>query len=157
MRTIELVNGRGTVSVDDEDFERLSAFRWYAKKDTRATYAFNPDHVPGQYMHRYLLGNPPGVLVDHEDGDGLNNQKYNLREATRAQNRHNQGKHRTNTSGLKGVSWHKSSKLWRAQIYLNGRQYDLGRFDTKEEGGAAYAAACTELHGAFGRTADFKK
>jgi hypothetical protein len=93
--------------------------------------------------------------LDHIDGDRLNNRIENLRECTQSQNLANTGKLSTNTSGIKGVNWHKASQRWLAQIKVRGKQRHLGVFKTKEEAGVVYAAAAKEAFGDFARTEDF--
>lgn len=88
--------------------------------------------------------------VDHEDGDGQHNAKTNLRASSRSTNAKN-GRIRTrNTSGLKGVSWDKSSSSWRAHIMVNRRQYDKRGFASAELAHVWYLAKARELHEEFG-------
>jgi hypothetical protein len=103
-------------------------------------------------MHRAILRAGDGHNVDHIDGDGLNNRRSNLRFATTAQNSANRGKQKNNTSGFKGVRWHKRDKRWRAVIGINGKTKQIGSFKTPEAAYDAYCAAARELHGVFART-----
>ena len=102
MREIPLTQGK-TALVDDEDYEGLSQFRWFAHKNGKTFYAarsMNPGIVK---MHRFILGVvDPKIEVDHEDCNGLNNQRSNLRRATHGENQHNRGLYRNNPSGYKG-------------------------------------------------------
>lgn len=91
-------------------------------------------------------------LLDHVDGNGINNRLENLREATPSQNAHNARKSRRNTSGFKGVSRHKQTGSWQANIALEGKQYFLGLFDTAKAASEAYDAAAEKMHGEFART-----
>ena len=93
----------------------------------------------------------PEKHIDHINGDPADNRWINLREATISQNCQNRRKPNTNTSGIRGVSWHKTQRKWCANIKLAGKAYYLGSFDTKDAAGAAYAAASANLHGEFGR------
>lgn len=95
---------------------------------------------------------PGSMLIDHVDGDGLNNKPRNLRLATQSENLRNCGAQCNNTSGHKGVSWHRNTRKWCAQITLNGRRTHLGYFSTAEEAAAAYATAAHQLHGVFAPT-----
>ena len=94
----------------------------------------------------------PGLQVDHIDGDGLNNQKYNLRSATVRQNIINKGLTAQNSSGFKGVS--RDGKKWRAQIDngRNGVRSYLGRFSDPRLAAAAYDMAAIERYGEFAKT-----
>jgi hypothetical protein len=85
-------------------------------------------------------------LIDHIDGDGLNNCRSNLRAATVAQNQQNRGKPKNNSSGFKGVGWHKKTSKWRAYIRVQRVQRHLGFFNTKEEAAEAYRQAAEKIH-----------
>lgn len=150
MKKIFLTQGQFAM-VDDEDYEILSAFKWYAKKDAGVFYAVRGFRVGKKQkqisMHRFLMGNPS--KVDHCDGDGLNNQKDNLRVVTHAQNRWNSLKNKNNMSGFKGVYWEKRHKKWRARIRVNGSRKCLGLFSLKEDAAQAYIYASKIYHKEF--------
>ena len=74
-----------------------------------------------------------------------------MREATSSQNHYNAHKHKDNTSGFKGVSWHKSSKKWNAKITYQGKKIHLGSYDIPEEAHEAYKSKAIELYGEFAR------
>jgi hypothetical protein len=102
----------------------------------------------------WVTGEDPGSdLVDHIDGDRLNNRFANLRRASYSQNGANYKKPRRNTSGYKGVSWSPTHGKWAANIRHQGRLRWLGRFDSTEEAHAAYLKAAAELFGEFARAA----
>jgi hypothetical protein len=84
--------------------------------------------------------------------DRADNRWANLRMATRAQNKANTRPCAANTSGVKGVHWHKSAHKWRARIKVNGKRRHLGFFCTPESAAAAYAAAAEKYFGEFSRT-----
>jgi hypothetical protein len=143
--------------VDDADYDRLSQWKWCALKSKHTFYAVRrakkgvyPRFV---FMHRIIL--PGQHLVDHKDGDGLNNQRDNLRACTRSQNAANAGPQRNNTSGYKGVSF--QGGRWVAQTKIDGKNRRLGSFSTPEEASKAYLAAIMERHGEFARTEPFSK
>jgi len=98
----------------------------------------------------YHNGDIPDVMqVDHIDGNKVNNRIENLRLATQSENNHNTKISSKNTSGVKGVSWSKQKKKWRAQIRINYKQKFIGLFDTIEEAEAAVIATRNNLHGDF--------
>lgn len=108
------------------------------------------------YAHRlawfYMTGEWPVEEIDHRNTVRGDDRWENLREASHAGNRQNSGKRRTNTSGLKGVSWHAGASKWMAKIQVNGRQVYLGLFTNIDAAAAAYTTASERLHGEFGRT-----
>lgn len=85
-------------------------------------------------------------VIDHIDGDSLNNRIENLRAVTRSQNAQNCSKRPKNTSGYKGVYWRKKEQVWSAQITVDYKCKNLGRFETKEEAYLAYQAAAAKYH-----------
>ena len=101
----------------------------------------------------WMTGDWPKDEVDHIDGERMNNRWDNLREATQSQNQANSKIKSTNTSGLKGASFHKQRQKWLAQIQINSRQRFLGYFDTKEEAHESYCSAAIKLQGEFARFA----
>lgn len=96
---------------------------------------------------RFLVNAPNDKLVDHRDGDILNNRKSNLRVCTKAQNNFNRKIQDSNTSGYKGVI--KKDNKWQAQIKANRVHYYLGLYKTPEEAALAYNEAAIKLHGEF--------
>ena len=96
-------------------------------------------------MHKGYL---PDIL-DHIDGNKLNNRIENLRECTEVQNCYNAKTPKNNTSGIKGVSWSKRLKKWRAQIQVNGKKKSLGFFFDKEVADQIIRIERARLHGEF--------
>ena len=89
--------------------------------------------------------------IDHINENPSDNRWNNLREATKSQNMMNISKIISNTSGYKGVGFHKKRKKWRAYIKADGKFYHLGLFETKEEAADAYQNAAKKLHGLFAK------
>jgi hypothetical protein len=105
-------------------------------------------------MHRVIMGlsKGDGLEVDHiNTGETLDNRRDNLRIANDSEQQSNQRKSRANTSGYKGVGFHKQSGKWRAYIGVNYKLIHLGVFLTPEEAHAAYCEAAIKYHGAFAR------
>ncbi|WP_338688907.1 HNH endonuclease [Bradyrhizobium sp. 26S5] len=99
----------------------------------------------------WMTGRWPEHEIDHIDGNSSNNAFRNLRCATSTQNKANTGARSRSLSGLKGASWHKSSRKWRSRIRIGDREIFLGMFNTAEEAGAAYFAAAKTHFGEFAR------
>lgn len=151
---VPLTQGRVAL-IDDEDLARvLAAGTWCATVKPRTAYAVRmarkPDGRPTTIgMHRFITG---WEYVDHINGDGLDNRRCNLRPATAATNARNVGLRSHNTSGYKGVTWHKAGRKWMAQLRVDGRQVYLGLFTDPAEAASAYDAAALEHFGEFART-----
>ena len=91
----------------------------------------------------------PHIQIDHKDGDKINNRYHNLREATPSQQIQHQNLRSQNTSGVKGVSWHKDREKWRARVRHDGTEHHFGYFDTIEEATNVVREKRVELHGRF--------
>jgi hypothetical protein len=106
----------------------------------------------GYLAHRlvwlYIYGYIPTEL-DHINGIKHDNRLCNLREASRKENSINRNKRTDNSSGYKGVNWHKAANKWQARIMVNGKRLQLGWFETPEDAYLAYCAAAKEFHGEF--------
>lgn len=127
--------------IDDEDFSYVNKHTWYLHSKG---YAITAKH---KKMHRLLFNKTK--QIDHINGNGLDNRRSNLREATNSQNQCNRGRPKTNKSGYKGVSWSKDKNKWQATIYKNGKQFNLGRSKNIKNVVLAYRLAARELHGEF--------
>lgn len=153
MRVIELSKGHVAI-VDDEDFLELAQYKWCIGGHGYAYRAMkNCESHPRKviYMHRAILGDIPGMVIDHINGNKLDNRRCNLRHATRGQNNANAGLRKNNTTGFKGVSIRRDTGKFMAQITVNGVNRKLGTFATAEEAHAAYAAEAKNNYGEFAK------
>ena len=156
MKLIPLTQGY-FAQVDDADFEKVSQFKWQASvnryKDgsVRNVYAqrmvTKPDGGQTSIMlHRFILKITDSIEVDHEDHDGRNCQKYNLRSATLSQNQGNAKVRKDNSSGFKGVSHFRNK--WHAML----QHRHLGYFDDKIAAARRYDQAAVSAFGEFALT-----
>jgi len=133
--------------VDDEDFEELNKYKWYDYKSRNAFYACRKLRLGVNkrqiiVMHRQILGlEDPNIKGDHIDHNGLNNQRYNLRPSTNAENTRNQKPKKGYSSKYKGVCWHKRDEKWNATIFAENKKKHLGYFTNEIEAAKAYDAA----------------
>jgi hypothetical protein len=162
MKEIEInskVHGKQVVLVDDEDYEELSKYTWVVSKGQKTLYAnrsFMINYVTTIIpMHRAIMGLEKGDrrTVDHIDGNGLNNQKYNLRICTKKENSRNIVKNESDskkTSKYKGVF--KRNNLYFAVIMVDYKYISLGSFRKEEDAALAYDLAALKYFGEFAST-----
>lgn len=155
MREILLTKGKVAL-VDDADYEYLSQFKWQAQaRKCGIWYAYRT--LPCSHsiiaMHRDILKTAKGLDTDHIDGNGLNNQRSNLRECTHAENIHNQKVRlcENKSSKFKGVRWDKDRNRWRVEIKLHGKAIYVGRFISELQAALSYNEAAKKYHGEFAR------
>jgi len=143
---VRLNNGMYEV-VDDADYELVRVHNWTALHHRNTWYALTRVKGKTVRMHRLIFNAPPGVQVDHKDGDGLNNRRGNLRDGSNSQNQAN--RHRVNSNtGFKGVS--RAYDNFRDRPYLAkiGRVH-IGWFSTAKQAAIAYNEKAVELYGTF--------
>jgi hypothetical protein len=145
--------------IDASDVSLVDGVNWCAKLSCRkdgsikSVYAIrNTQLEDGSwktvYMHRVIANTPSGMETDHLDGNGLNNRRENIRNATRAQNAKNKRMNVNNTSGFRGVYADKRRGTWRIQIKVDGKR-KYKSFATLEEAASARADEVAKLYGAF--------
>lgn len=148
MRLLDLQTGNKAI-VDDADWPIVEQLTVYEGTNGYAYYSTweNGRSVP-RTLHSRLVDAPPGMHIDHINGDKLDNRRSNLRVVTPQQNQLNRKRpNRNNTSGARGVSRHSACDRWVAQITKNGKNHYLGLYERMEDAIAARKAAELELFG----------
>lgn len=136
---IPLTRGRYAL-VDSADYSRLVHLSWHLSNGGCAESQFRGTHK-AIYMHRLIMDAPPGVEVDHINGDQLDNRRENLRLVTHSQNQQNRrGATRKSRSGIRGVWWHGLTGKYAAGVRVKGKHIHLGLFGTAEEADRAARA-----------------
>lgn len=143
--------------VDADDAHRLTGHRWHYARTSRHGKGIPKFYVMSvgnqTYLHRLIMDAQPGQIVDHINGDPLDNRRANLRLVTRHGNARNRAIHQTKgrTSRFKGVSWEKKQRKWLASIYADKVLYRIGTFTDEAEAARRYDDASWVLHRDEGR------
>jgi len=161
MRRISLTQGQFAI-VNDEDYDFLMQWKWYARRGRKTWYAARGEPYPDGrlrkngakmqrtvLMHRIISQAVSGQHIDHRNCNGLDNRRRNLRVCTNGQNQQNRLPQKNCSSSYKGVSWKKQSRKWFAQIGRNSKNYFLGYFHIEIDAARAYDKKAKELFGEF--------
>jgi hypothetical protein len=137
---------RQVAIVDAADYEWLSQYRWFAKGGPDKYYAGRTEKGRSIMMHREIMKPPPGMVVDHINGNSLDNRRRNMRNCTPQQNTHNR-RFTGNASGFAGV--YPQGKRWRAVLHENGQVVYCALFDDKVEAAKARDRQARQRFGPF--------
>lgn len=132
---------------DLEDYDYISRYSWCSQNGRYVKTRLKPSNV-FTTLHKFLMNTPPGMTIDHINGNGFDNRRKNLRLATKCQNQAN----RKAESGYKGVCFAKRLNKWRAAIRSENKVYHLGVFENEIDAAKAYDAAAHHLHGKYAKT-----
>jgi hypothetical protein len=168
MREVHLSQGKVAL-IDDCDYDAVSRYKWYAKRMSGTYYAARNERVKDKrrtlLMHVFILEST-GALVDHKDGNGLNNTRGNIRVCTVSENTRNRRGNLNASSKYKGVAKfeHKVTRVttsgriikyfylrYAAVIQADGKIIRLGKYKTEVEAAAAYNVAAIKYHKDFAR------
>lgn len=149
MKYIQLTQGKHAI-VDDGDFEFLNQWNWIYTH-----YGYASRNKKGIYMHRVIMNAPKGVEVDHRNGNKLDNQRCNLRLATKAQQQMNAVKRKRNkvTSSFKGLTRYRvtGGYKWSVTIKINKQNVYVASFDTEHHAALAYDLWAHDVYGEFAK------
>jgi len=147
MKEIQLTQGKVAL-VDDADYNWLMQWNWFAIKSKKTYYVARHEKANDKLilMHRVLMQTPDNMLCDHEDHNGLNCQRYNIRNCNSKQNTTNRTGH--GSSKYLGVSVTKTGKF-RARIMNDGKAIHLGYFNKEENAAIAYDTRAAYYFGEF--------
>ena len=141
-----------TFLVDMDDYEEfVYGYKFSLNNKSYVRYSGRKDELHAKLLHRIIMGEPEDLVVDHINGDPLDNRRENLRIVTQQQNNMNVSMNKRNKSGVAGVCWDKTSNKWRAEIMYKKKSIYLGRFDNLEEAGKARKDAEMKYFGEFVR------
>jgi hypothetical protein len=157
-KLIYLTNEKTTL-VDDEDYDKLAGYSWrehrgYAVRMNHDRKVDNEKMTMHTYkIHREVLNLKvgDGKIVDHINGNKLDNRKCNLRLVNARQSSANTPKKSANTSGYKGVSYIKKTGLWKVSMYIDGKAKHIGHYEDKEIAAIAHDIAAVGEYGEYAR------
>ena len=141
-------NKVGETIVDEEDYYKLKQYYWHLNDGGYVLAHINKKHLR---MHRYLLNYDGKDVVDHINNNKLDNRKCNLRIITKKQNSMNSSSSKNSTSKYIGVTWDKERNKWIAQISIDCKNINLGRFDNEIDAAKARDIATLKYLGEFGK------
>ena len=159
MRGVKISKGKVAL-VDNEDFTLVSQFKWSAVKKGRSWYAMrwyqkSDGGYTTQEMHRLLLCPQKGLIVDHINGDGLDNRRKNLRTVSWVQNLWNRKKADNKSSRYLGVTRLKKRNRWVAVIRHDGRYEHIGLFKNEKDAARAWNEKAKLYRGDFAKLNKF--
>ncbi len=155
MKELKLSNNKSSI-IDDDIYDYLSKFKWYynkgyARRRARKSEGLNREKV---MLHRFIINAKEGEIVDHINGNTLDNRVNNLRIVSNKENVWNSTYMRNTKSGVKGITWHKRDKVWMVRIQKNGIRYSLGNYGSLKEAKKIYLNKNKELYGEYAREVD---
>jgi hypothetical protein len=148
---IQLTKGKFAI-VDYEDYIILSKFNWHCVGGRYAARSVGGrDNKKMEYLHRVVAGAGDGDVVDHINGNPLDNRRSNLRVGTQQQNIYNQSVRKNNKSGYRGVAWQDDAKKWEVRIHKEGTKHYLGLFKCKHDAARVYNFWAHDLYGEYAK------
>lgn len=136
-------------TIDDCDFEEVSKYKWFAKKDRNTYYAITRIKLENwKYktiqMHAIIAKTKKWLVTDHIDRNWLNNSRENLRICTNSENAMNRWKNKNNTSWLKWISYVKNRNKWSAEVIIRWKKKWIWYFEDKIMAYNKYCEYCMQ-------------
>lgn len=156
---MNIIVNKKEIIIDDEDYDKFSKYHWtsdssnYVVKPISKWNGEKNIMIKKIYLHRYILNFPEGKVIDHINGNRLDNRKCNLRICDQINNSRNQSRHKNAIRYPKGVARMSGNRIkpFTAQITVNHKNIHLGYFYTPEQAHVAYCEAANKYHGEFAR------
>lgn len=140
------------IHIDAKDFALVNKYKWHIRKTAADTfYLFTQKNHRIYKLHRLILNCPKKLVVDHIDGNSLNNTRRNLRICTQSENTRNRRINKNNKSGYKGVSYHKQTNSWQVEIQYDNKRIYGKTYKDKKDAALAYNKLAIEHHGKFAK------
>jgi hypothetical protein len=151
---LEIQLEKGTILVDDDDWEYLNEFSWYI---SHTGYSYTGIWMKFKQttkqvkMERFIMRVPKGFIIDHINGNRCDNRKENLRLVTKQENNINRCKRSGCPTTYKGLTWIAKERRWKVRVKLDGKEYYVGRFVNEIDAAHAYDFKALELFGEIAR------
>lgn len=153
--------GTFDVLVDDDIDQNILNMKWVIvrQRGNKFRVAISKYKSKNLFLHREIMKVSDNLIVDHINGNPLDNRKCNLRICNNSENTRNRDKSKNNTSGYKGVCFvkNKKQKQWVSKIKYNYKSITLGYFHTKEEAAKVYNKAAIKYFGEFAKLNEIKE
>lgn len=149
--SILTVNTGREILIEESDYNLISEYLWCESKEGYARTTSKSNKNKSILMHRLIFGNRSPELIDHINGNKLDNRRCNLRGCSNSQNQMNRQVSKNKSSQYKGVHWASDRGKWRALIQKDKATYRLGDFETEDAAAIAYNEKALQLFGTFAR------
>lgn len=137
--------------IDQQDLHLVEGHKWFFESKRVYRREYKDGKSKSFSLHRVIMNPPPDMVVDHIDGNPLNNTRENLRICTMTENNYNRFPNKNSTSQFKGVHWEPIRGKWIASIRLNKKQKAIGTYADEHEAAHAYNKQAIIHHGEFAK------